>query len=241
MDKKGGGKIEFPESRLISEIRGLSARHGLNHVFSTFLEITALTLSMEADPTSRSERLSRYEEIMAAIDSEESTVYARMIALLYVAASTSMNEPRDILGSVYGELNLANEWCGQYFTPDHICRLMAMLVGLPEEKALKSNGSITVNEPTCGSGAMVLGYAYAMRQSQTDYENKVLFVLQDIDIRCVWMAYIQCFMYRIPAVVIHGNTLTMEEWSRWFTPFVTYVPHTGSVDMAAPKLEQAVV
>lgn len=43
------------------------------------------------------------------------------------------------------------------------------------------------------------------------------FVAQDIDIRRVWMAYIQLSLYGIPAMVIHGNTLTMEEWDRWYT------------------------
>ena len=53
-------------------------------------------------------------------------------------------------------------------------------------------------------------------------EKKTLLVAQDIDIRCVWMAYIQLSLYGIPAVVIHGNTLTMETWSQWYTPCAAY-------------------
>lgn len=41
---------------------------------------------------------------------------------------------------------------------------------------------------------------------------------QDIDLKCVHMTYLQLSLYGIPAVVIHGNTLTVEEWSRWYTP-----------------------
>lgn len=51
-----------------------------------------------------------------------------------------------------------------------------------------------------------------------DYRHNTFFVAQDIDIRRVWMAYIQLSLYGIPAMVIHGNTLTMEEWDRWYTP-----------------------
>lgn len=29
---------------------------------------------------------------------------------------------------------------------------------------------------------------------------------------------IQLALYGIPAVIIHGNSLTVEEWSHWFTP-----------------------
>ena len=32
------------------------------------------------------------------------------------------------------------------------------------------------------------------------------------------MAYLQLSLYGIPAVIIHGNSLTNEEWSRWYTP-----------------------
>lgn len=45
----------------------------------------------------------------------------------------------------------------------------------------------------------------------------------DIDLKCVYMCYLQLSLYGIPAVVIHGNTLTLEEWSRWFTP--VYIAH----------------
>lgn len=63
---------------------------------------------------------------------------------------------------------------------------------------------------------------WAMQRKGIDYRRKSFFVAQDIDIRCVWMAYIQLSLYGIPAVVIHGNTLTMETWSRWYTPCAAY-------------------
>lgn len=218
--KSGSPKVESPEDQLVNVIRGLSARYGLNHVFTTFLEITALCLSIEVDPTSKSERLSRYEEITAGMAPEEITEYAKMCALLYMATAMNTDEPRDILGEIYMNLNLSNEWNGQFFTPDNICRMMGMIVGTPDPETIHEKGAITINEPCCGSGAMVLGYAYAMKKSGLDYTDKVLFVTEDVDIRCVWMAYIQFCMYKIPAVVIHGNTLTNEEWSRWYTPYL---------------------
>ena len=60
-----------------------------------------------------------------------------------------------------------------------------------------------------------------MQHHGFDYRHNTFFVAQDIDIRCVWMAYIQLSLYGIPAMVIHGNTLTMEEWDRWYTPYAS--------------------
>lgn len=32
------------------------------------------------------------------------------------------------------------------------------------------------------------------------------------------MAYIQCALFHIPAIIVHGNSLTVEEWDHWATP-----------------------
>jgi len=37
-------------------------------------------------------------------------------------------------------------------------------------------------------------------------------------LKCAHMTYLQLALYGVPAVVIHGNTLTCEEFSRWYTP-----------------------
>lgn len=48
--------------------------------------------------------------------------------------------------------------------------------------------------------------------------NQLVVTAVDVDLKCVHMAYLQFSLYGIPAVVIHGNTLSVEEWSRWYTP-----------------------
>ena len=206
-------------NELISEIKTLAQSNGLNTVFTTFLEITATSIAAQMDPQNAKEREKRYQEIASKMTPEMLSSYARMFALLTLATRAHAEDPCDILGDIYHELRLNNEWNGQFFTPDHICRLMAQLanVDVPEDK----EGPITINEPTCGSGTMVIGAVWAMQRKGIDYRRKSFFVAQDIDIRCVWMAYIQLSLYGIPAVVIHGNTLTMETWSQWYTPCAT--------------------
>lgn len=205
---------------LIAEIKRLAQSDGLNTVYTTFLEITATCISAQMDSANASEREKRYEEIASKMKPETLYSYARMFALLYLATREHEDDPCDILGDIYHELRLNNEWNGQYFTPDHICRLMAQIVR-PVDEYPEKDGPITINEPTCGSGTMIIGAVWAMKQKGFDYRHKSFFVAQDIDIRCVWMAYIQLSLYGIPAVVIHGNTLTMDEWSRWYTPYAS--------------------
>lgn len=206
------------KDELVAEIRSLSQSQGLNTVFTTFLEITATSIAAQMDPENTAEREKRYEEIASKMEPETLSSYARMFALLYLATREYVDDPCDILGDIYHELRLNNEWNGQFFTPDHICRLIAQLVN-PIDELPDKEGPILINEPTCGSGTMIIGAVWAMKRKSLDFQHKSFFVAQDIDIRCVWMAYIQLSLYGIPAVVIHGNTLTMEEWSRWYTPY----------------------
>lgn len=209
-------KEKSSEERLVEEIENLGRTHGMNTVFTNFLELTALSLAIQMDPVNREERQERYEELEKSIDREALSSYGRMTLYLILAIREYRSDPKDILGEVYTGLKLSNEWNGQFFTPDSISRFMAELLQIPGDIP-EGEEYITINEPTCGSGTMIYGAVWAMQKNGFDYQRKSLFVAQDIDIRCVWMTYIQCCLYRIPVVVIHGNTLTQEEWSYWYS------------------------
>ena len=210
-------KTKSPRDELVGEIRSLAQSQGLNNVFTNFLEISATSIAMEMDPANAEERGKRYEEMVSGMEPETLSAYARMLALLMLAVLEHEDEPCDILGSIYHELRLNNEWNGQFFTPDNICRMMAAMIN-PVDERPDADYPITISEPACGSGTMVIGAIWAMKRQDFDFQRKSFFVARDIDIRCVWMAYIQLSLYGVPAVVIHGNSLTMEEWSRWNTP-----------------------
>lgn len=210
-------KKQTAEDRLFAEIRELGRTQGINTVFTTFLELTATSLAMNMDAINMAEREAQYEKLASTLEESTLAAYGRMSFLMCLAARENKDDPRDILGGIYTRLNLNNEWNGQYFTPDEISRLMVMLLDMSVNEPKDNKGYIKINEPTCGSGTMVIGAVWAMMRKKVDYQNKTFFVAQDIDIRCVWMAYIQFCLYRIPAVVIHSNTLTMEIWSYWYT------------------------
>lgn len=103
---------------LISEIRSLAQSQGLNTVFTTFLEITANSLAAQTDPENAEKREQRYQEMASTMTPELLSSYARMLALLFLTVREYRDDPCDILGGIYHELNLNNEWNGQY---PHTC------------------------------------------------------------------------------------------------------------------------
>ncbi|MEZ7694899.1 hypothetical protein [Neisseria sp. 27098_8_139] len=42
-------------------------------------------------------------------------------------------------------------------------------------------------------------------------------VAVDIDVLCVWMCFVQCHFYGIPAKIIHGDSLKLEFHTAWRT------------------------
>lgn len=65
---------------------------------------------------------------------------------------------------------------------------------------------------------MVIALAQEMREMGINYQQHLHVTTIDVDAKCVHMAYIQFALLHIPAVIVHGNTLSLEEWSHWYTP-----------------------
>lgn len=235
-----------PHSKeLIKLIEQVSYRHASWQVFSDFIEIAAISLSNPVDWVHIEKRETRYLEIIRGYEKKEQEIFPQMFARLIEALEyeSATNGPSDVLGEVFHNLELHNKWKGQFFTPQNICDMMGLMVcGDKGQAAIAEKGFITLNEPACGSGAMILGFAKAMTKQGMNYCKQLLVTAQDIDLKCVQMAYIQLSLYGIPAVVIHANTLTAEEWSRWYTPVYMidgwiWRQSTGMIDKQYPEDE----
>jgi len=113
----------------------------------------------------------------------------------------------DVLGDIYMELEMYNHWKGQFFTPNPICRMMAEMQFTDVVELIEHQGFITVNDPCCGSGAMLIAFAQICKDKNVDYQRKVLFVGQDIDPVVVRMCYVQMSLLGMPGYIIIGNSL----------------------------------
>jgi type I restriction-modification system DNA methylase subunit len=208
------------KDNLIKLIQQLSYRHQIWQVFSDFLELSALAISNSVDWPQREEREKKYSDIIARYDPKEQQIFPELFGELVLALEDPLIDdgPEDILGWVFHELELHNKWKGQFFTPNSICVAMGEIAVSDHDKTIQDHGFITVSEPCAGSGALVLGLANAMKRKGYNYCSQMVVTAVDIDIKCVHMAYLQLSLYGIPAVVIHGDTLAVKEYSRWYTP-----------------------
>ena len=141
---------------------------------------------------------------------KEQEIFPKLCALVISALDEDYD--RDFLGELYMVLELSNHWTGQFFTPYSVCRAMA---GINSEKLIDeitNKGIITVNDPACGAGALLIAYANTARTKLKDsgfnFQNHILFTAQDIDMITGLMCYIQLSLLGCAGYIKIGNTLT---------------------------------
>ena len=212
---------------IIDGLKALGNKHSIWNVFEDWLKVSSIAISNSVDWNQANEREEQYLETINKYTPEEQKVLTKTFAELVNALQKEAETggPCDLLGKVFHALELHNKYHGQFFTPFHICEFMGQVAladggeaGNVASEALHKKGYLSVCEPCVGSGGMVLGFAKAMHNNKMNYCDQMVAYCCDIDIKCVHMAYLQLSLYGIPAVIIHGNSLTNEEWSRWYTP-----------------------
>lgn len=186
---------EFPKALVQLERTGKAT-------FNDFLEFLALSIRFLSMPDQSIKQ--RFNSIVISLSQQEKNIYASMAETLVQWAKNT--PPCDLLGPFFmsrGPKSKTN-------TPDDIYRLLVALIGPP-----KPSDFTHIGDSACGSGTMMLAYDYTY--NHTKYPD-VIYHLQDVDIYCVYMAYIHAFLFELPAVITHGNTLTDEVYAVWYSP-----------------------
>lgn len=202
---------------LLKLFNSLAYKHSAWQVFADFNEAAAISLSNAVDLAQAETREARYMQLIQRYSRDELQAFPQMLGELTLALE---DRPSDVLGHAFHELELHNKWAGQFFTPYDVCRMMAKMIlgGTDPAAIVAERGFVTAAEPAVGSGAMVIALAEEMREAGLNYQRQLHVTATDVDIKCVHMAYTQFSLLHIPAIVVHGNSLSGEVFGQWFTP-----------------------
>jgi hypothetical protein len=190
-------------------------KYDLWNVWQDFTAMTAIAISNSVDILNTKTREEQYMKIVGKYEERERLIFPQMLGELVNALSV---EPGDVLGATFMELDLGSQWKGQFFTPYYLAVAMAKVTCNDMAETLKHQEFVTICEPCTGGGVMIMALAEALREMDINYQQTIHVTATDIDITCVYMSYIQFSLLGIPAVVIHGDTLSVKEWSHWYTP-----------------------
>lgn len=221
------------QRNIIKLLNALEGRYSRWQLWQDFITMSAISISNVVDMAHREEREKMYMAIASKYSSSEMKVFPEMLA--EVVNGMEENPDQDFLGELFMGLDLGNEWQGQFFTPYNVCRMMAaMTYGKDLKVKIERQGWISVNDPACGAGALLIAFANECRRPGNDvnFQSSVLFVAQDIDFLAGCMCYIQLSLMGCPGYVVIGDSLSkpstsidsrglipMDDGNVWYTPF----------------------
>lgn len=205
------------KKEMVSKFKSFGYKHDLYTVFNDFLTISAVSISNQFSGKDYDKREQLYLDTVKKYSKEELNTLVEVFAILNIAME---NNPLDYLGDIYMELGINKKNKGQFFTPFHVAMLMAEMT-INEAKAkqdIADKGYMSVNDPCCGGGIMLIAAAIVFKRLGIDTAKEVLFVAQDLDLSAVYMTYIQLSLMSVAAQVVYGNSLLVECIDFYNTP-----------------------
>lgn len=196
-----------------STLEALDRSKNISTVFFDFLTLSMCSL---AQPFYRSQNLEqRYKNTICNYTKEQAEEFSKLLALLISALE---EKHQDFLGQVFSANNFGNARKGQFFTPYHVSKLMAQINFTDIENQLAENNFVTLAEPCCGSGGIIIAFAEILKEQGYNYQHQLFVEAIDIDETCFKMAYIQLSILGIPARVMLGDTLAWKFQKVLYTP-----------------------
>ena len=195
------------KQEIIKRIQELSGRYSPYNIFSDWIECSALAIQNACTMPHTDlweAREKEYLDVMNRYNEKERFAIRGLFFLLVDALEEEMT---DVLGEVYMAADLGSKSTGQFFTPFHLSELCAKMALPHWEKEYSEHGTISLNEPSCGGGGMIIAAAKVMRDAGINPQRALNVVAQDLDWKCVYMTYLQLSLLGIRAKVVQGDTL----------------------------------
>lgn len=196
--------VDSYKKEFLSIFDSLCGRHGRWEVWSDFIQLTAIDISNVTDKANAPKRAADARNIAKKYSEDEIKRMAEM--LMQMVYAIDENPDQDFLGELYMACNLGNDHAGQFFTPYNVCQCMSEIT-YDVPALLDGKSFIAVNDPACGAGALLLSFANICKRKGINYQEKVLFVAQDIDYTVGLMCYIQLSLMGCAGYVVIGDTL----------------------------------
>lgn len=194
------------------------AHHREKHdVFSDFLEMAVCAIRKRTMPPGPAADAIE-AQYMGVVKRNRPEDVRAMPRLLGITTLAIQDGGCDFLGQVAGDLELVIGHMGQFFTPYDVSRMIAEMTLDTVGEVIAEQGFVTVQEPACGAGGMVIAAADALAKQGFDIGRHLYVDATDISPMCFRMTYLQAALRGIPATIRRGNTLSLEMFDHAVTP-----------------------
>ncbi len=156
---------------------------------------------------------------MAVVNSYANKDDVRKIPELLTLTTISLNEGGcDFLGELASELELLDSRQGQFFTPYEVSKMLAHINMADVGAIINEQGFVTVSDPAAGAGCTILAAADIIEDQGFILDECMSVQVIELSKMTYHMLYVQMAIRGIPAMVIHGNSLSLETFEMAYTP-----------------------
>ena len=229
------------QKKFMKEVQRIAGLGGMRDydVMRKFIDCTYIALSngalalldkagIEGAKAKWDKQEEEYLQIMGTVHKLEER--QGIAGLMGIVVEALEEKTYDFLSEPYME-TMSDAKSGQFFTPWHLCKMMAhMTMGDINECLDAEKGPVWVSEPACGSGGMVLAIAEVAKEQNVNPATRLHFVCTDINSATARACYIQLTLAGISAEVRTGNTLTDEVWESNLTMAAVMHPKRPKLD-----------
>ncbi|MCK0197377.1 SAM-dependent methyltransferase [Ancylobacter sp. 6x-1] len=184
--------------------------------FGDFLELAYCAVAKQTADAPRAELLeARYMNVVRRYPADDIRALPKLLALIQLAL---IEGGCDFLGGIAAELGALDTEAGQFFTPYEVSRLMAEISMGDAPAVIAERGFVTLDEPACGAGCMVIAAADALTATGHDIGQALYVEAADLSATAFKMAYLQLAARGVPALVRHADSLRPECFEAAWTP-----------------------
>ena len=230
MGKAARAVRSIEQTEFVKKFEALSGRYSVRQIWEDWVVMSAISISNVVDQTHAPEREKHYMTLASKYKPQELNVFAELF-VDFINAMDS-NPDQDFLGGMYMAVGMGNEHAGQLFTPYSVCKCMAKMTAPNIPGEVEKRGWISVCDPACGAGALLVAFANECLLQNVNYQTSVLFVAQDIDYLVGCMCYLQLSILGCAGYVKIGDSLArpctshdsrglipVDDGNIWYTPF----------------------
>lgn len=192
----------------IKHLEKMSARYGIVSVFGDVVAMMACAVGSQFSLDKKAVE-ARFSAIAGKYTSEE---YAEAVNCLVVTMKALEDTRESFLGPILETIGAANVHNGQFFTPASVANVCARICCDDVLKDHKDGELITINDPACGAGAMLISQAEEMLKA--GIPQKDIYILAgDIDLRACDITFVELTLLGYAARIDHADALALKELS----------------------------
>lgn len=202
---------DTPDAKAFVKVfQQLTYRYNAWKVWCDFITMTACALSIPFGCGSSDSFEERSQLMLSTANQYKEKELQQLDELSRILVDAlDRNSHQDFLGRLYMSLDFGSSWRGQFFTPWNVAMMMAQMMPAKEADMLTDKGYISVSDPCCGAGCLLIAMAmaYGDRYKDRNYQQDILFAGQDVDRVVALMCYIQLSLLGCAGYVIIGDSL----------------------------------